>query len=192
VFRTVRYREETMRPSVRFEVFKRDGFKCAYCGRCSPDVVLEVDHVIPRVEGGDDDMLNLVTSCWDCNRGKGASLLGDVAPVPNIEEMTELVKERERQIRAYREAQGAAHSRRTEEFDEVWNYWFELQQVDELPRYYTPTRAALARYVEQLGPSEVKDAMDIAFDKKPYGNTITIRYFFGVLKGKLAQKEGRL
>jgi hypothetical protein len=33
--------------------------------------VLECDHVTAVANGGGDDMGNLVTSCWDCNRGKG-------------------------------------------------------------------------------------------------------------------------
>lgn len=65
---------------IRFEVFKRDMFKCQYCGK-SPikdqDVVLEVDHIVPVSEGGSNDMINLITSCWDCNRGKGARKLDD-------------------------------------------------------------------------------------------------------------------
>jgi 5-methylcytosine-specific restriction endonuclease McrA len=35
-------------------------------------VKLEVDHVIARSAGGPDTMENLVTACWDCNRGKSA------------------------------------------------------------------------------------------------------------------------
>lgn len=56
---------------IRFEVFKRDKFTCQYCGRMSPDVILEVDHIKPVAEGGDDELVNLITSCRDCNRGKG-------------------------------------------------------------------------------------------------------------------------
>jgi len=59
----------------RFEVFKRDGFQCQYCGKSSPKVVLEIDHVIPKNEGGQDNLENLITSCFDCNRGKGKELL---------------------------------------------------------------------------------------------------------------------
>lgn len=59
----------------RFEVFKRDKFTCQYCGRMSPDVILEVDHLKPVAKGGDNDILNLITSCRDCNRGKGKNLL---------------------------------------------------------------------------------------------------------------------
>lgn len=35
----------------RFEVFKRDGFKCLYCGRTPPSVLLHVDHIIPVCSG---------------------------------------------------------------------------------------------------------------------------------------------
>jgi len=37
------------------------------------EVSLEVDHRIPESKGGTDDESNLVTSCRDCNRGKGAT-----------------------------------------------------------------------------------------------------------------------
>ena len=57
---------------LRFEVFKRDGFKCAYCGKNPPQVTLEVDHIDPKSKGGKDDINNLVSACFDCNRGKKA------------------------------------------------------------------------------------------------------------------------
>ena len=55
---------------MRFEVLKRDGFQCRYCGARAPDVMLEVDHIDPVSLGGSDDFLNLTTACQDCNRGK--------------------------------------------------------------------------------------------------------------------------
>lgn len=58
-------------PKLRFEVFRRDKFVCQYCGACGPNVILEVDHVIPVSRGGTDDIDNLKTACFDCNRGKG-------------------------------------------------------------------------------------------------------------------------
>lgn len=72
---------KTISPKVRFEIFKRDLFKCQYCGRTPPHVILNVDHVIPVAEGGDNNKLNLVTSCKDCNTGKGAISLSAV-PAP--------------------------------------------------------------------------------------------------------------
>lgn len=54
----------------RWQVLERDNFTCRYCGRSVPDVVLEVDHVVSRFDGGSDLEDNLVTSCFDCNQGK--------------------------------------------------------------------------------------------------------------------------
>lgn len=55
----------------RTDVFARDGHRCVYCGRADPDVELSVDHVEPRMRGGDNSRGNLVTACVDCNRQKG-------------------------------------------------------------------------------------------------------------------------
>ena len=68
---------EPIKKSVRFEVFKRDNFTCQYCGGKAPDVVLHVDHINPVAGGGDNDIMNLVTSCEPCNLGKGARELDD-------------------------------------------------------------------------------------------------------------------
>lgn len=61
----------------RFEIFKRDHFRCQYCGQTPPAVVLEVDHIQPKSKGGSDDWNNLITSCFDCNRGKSNVELGE-------------------------------------------------------------------------------------------------------------------
>lgn len=81
---------------LRFEVFKRDNFTCQYCGRMAPDVILEVDHVVPVAEGGNNDILNLVTSCKDCNRGKGKRKLSNKSELKlQQEQLKELAVKRE-------------------------------------------------------------------------------------------------
>ena len=59
-------------PRLRMDVLKRDKYVCQYCGACGPAVELEIDHIIPVSRGGTDDIDNLKTACFDCNRGKGA------------------------------------------------------------------------------------------------------------------------
>lgn len=60
---------------MRFEVFKRDGFKCVFCGRSAKDgVKLEVDHILPRSLGGNNHMDNYQTLCRDCNLGKSNNM----------------------------------------------------------------------------------------------------------------------
>lgn len=81
---------------MRFEVFKRDSFTCQYCGRHAPDVVLECDHIKPVADGGKNTMLNLVTSCRDCNRGKGKRPLSEKTEVDKqFDRMAELNEKRE-------------------------------------------------------------------------------------------------
>jgi hypothetical protein len=63
-----------MNNRVRFRVLSRDRFTCQYCGRKAPDVVLHVDHILPRSRGGTDDPANLKTACSDCNLGKSDEL----------------------------------------------------------------------------------------------------------------------
>jgi 5-methylcytosine-specific restriction endonuclease McrA len=56
----------------REEIFARDGYRCVYCGTVQPAEALSVDHVHPRVKGGDRSPGNLVTACIPCNSRKGA------------------------------------------------------------------------------------------------------------------------
>ena len=55
---------------LRFDVFKRDNFECQYCGAKPPKVPLEIDHIVPVSKDGMTTIDNLVTACFDCNRGK--------------------------------------------------------------------------------------------------------------------------
>ena len=58
-------------PSIRWQVFKRDNWKCCACGRGSQqDVILHVDHIVPRSKGGTDTLDNYQTLCSECNAGK--------------------------------------------------------------------------------------------------------------------------
>lgn len=84
--------------SVRFEVFKRDSFKCQYCGKSAPEIVLHVDHIKPVAEGGDNDILNLVTACSDCNLGKGARRLDDSSVIEKQRKQLEELNDRREQL----------------------------------------------------------------------------------------------
>jgi uncharacterized protein YozE (UPF0346 family) len=62
--------------SLRFDVFRRDDYRCQICGATASDGVrLEVDHKDPVANGGGDEMKNLWTLCFSCNRGKGTKNL---------------------------------------------------------------------------------------------------------------------
>ncbi len=84
---------------VRFEVFKRDQFKCQYCGGAAPDVLLTIDHVQPQSKGGANDILNLVTACSGCNSGKSAISLSDDSAVKKQRAQMKLLAEKREQLR---------------------------------------------------------------------------------------------
>ena len=71
------FKRRTLTNRVRFEILKRDNSTCRYCGAKAPGVELQVDHVHPVSRGGKNELENLVTSCRDCNAGKGARLIED-------------------------------------------------------------------------------------------------------------------
>ena len=55
----------------RQDVFARDGYRCVYCGEVYEPEELTIDHVQPRVRGGDGSLGNVVTACKACNTRKG-------------------------------------------------------------------------------------------------------------------------
>jgi len=87
----------TVGKKLRFEVFKRDSFTCQYCGKSAPDVILHADHIHPKSKGGLDDITNLVTSCADCNLGKGARELSDDSVIKKQQAQLEQLQERREQ-----------------------------------------------------------------------------------------------
>lgn len=91
-------KRQNMGKRVRFEVFKRDGFKCQYCGATAPDVVLEVDHINPVSKGGDNELINLITSCKSCNSGKSDIPLSDDASVKKQRAMLDELSDRREQL----------------------------------------------------------------------------------------------
>jgi len=62
---------ERRRLDRRERIFRRDGHVCVYCGEPTPAEELTLDHVEPRVKGGDASEGNLVACCRHCNALKG-------------------------------------------------------------------------------------------------------------------------
>lgn len=56
----------------RADIFARDDYRCVYCGVVYEPILLSVDHVQPRMRGGDDSEGNVVTACTACNTVKGS------------------------------------------------------------------------------------------------------------------------
>jgi 5-methylcytosine-specific restriction endonuclease McrA len=54
-------------PLSRYNIFRRDGHACGYCGTNNN---LTIDHVLPKSRGGGNSWENLVTCCKKCNAKK--------------------------------------------------------------------------------------------------------------------------
>ena len=62
-----------MTNKLREYIKKRDNFTCCNCGNsvyAEPNLLLEIDHIIPVSKGGCTTEDNLQTLCWKCNRAK--------------------------------------------------------------------------------------------------------------------------
>lgn len=56
--------------NIRYEVLKRAKRRCELCGISANEKALEVDHIIPRENGGSDEMTNFQALCYSCNSMK--------------------------------------------------------------------------------------------------------------------------
>lgn len=70
----VKAQRAAMTNELREAIKKRDNYTCCMCGNSvfkEPNLLLEVDHIIPVSKGGKTEASNLQTLCWRCNRKKG-------------------------------------------------------------------------------------------------------------------------
>jgi hypothetical protein len=165
---------------IRFEVFKRDGFTCQYCGAHPPSAVLEVDHIHPVASGGMNEMDNLVTSCFGCNRGKSDRSLSDI-PV-SLQEKAAQVIELEAQIKGYQAAISQKKHRLEEEGEQV------REVFERFNPGYTLSEKSMVTvrvFVERLGLHEVCDAMELAHMKVKENQEF--RYFCGICWNKIRE-----
>lgn len=167
---------------LRFEVFKRDVFTCQYCGATPPSVVLELDHIIPVAQGGDDSEGNLICACFDCNRGKGDRLL-TAGPV-SIELKAEILKEKAEQLRAYEDLLAEQRMLREGYALRIEDLFRDYTGYDFSDRFMT----SVQQFLKKLHFDEMVDAMDIACSKIEDPER-ALKYFCGICWSKIRERE---
>lgn len=152
---------------IRFEVFKRDKFTCQYCGRMSPDVILEVDHINPVSNGGNDDILNLITSCRDCNRGKGKTRLSELTELKVQQDRLKELAERKEQIEMLAEWKCELSELKTKQIEAINNY------IASLSNWVCSDsgKAKLRKLLHQFSFEEVFEAVEISFSQYYEGDS---------------------
>lgn len=170
---------------IRFEVLKRDAFKCQYCGRSAPDVILEIDHIVPVSEGGKNDLLNLITSCRDCNRGKTNKLLSDTTAIDRqkkqledmnaIREQTEMLIQWKQELLTLEEGQVDAIE--------------SLMQTTTGYGLSQTGRKKVKDCIKRFGFSETYDAAELAFTKYEQAG-YAVEKIGGICYNRRKMKEG--
>lgn len=167
---------------MRFEVFKRDKFTCQYCGRKAPDVVLEVDHIKPVSEGGANEMINLVTACFDCNRGKGKRELSDDATIITQQKQLEELSEKREQMKMLIDWKKELVNLDTIAVDEVCEYFSELIEGEGTISEHG--RLTVKKWLKDFSLEEILDAIRIAVDKYyEFGNSQSAEEAFNKVGG---------
>lgn len=165
----------------RFEVFKRDGFKCLYCGRTPPNVLLHVDHIIPVCAGGDNSRDNLATSCDKCNMGKsGVSL---TAVPKSLQDRAAESIEREKQVKALAKALRAEKDRIEKDAWEVADLFIANYRLDGIRKDWLQS---IVGFIQRMPTPDVVASMELAIGKMGRGSRDpAFRYFCGVCWGKI-------
>lgn len=170
---------------LRFEVLRRDGHTCRYCGRGAPEVKLTVDHVIAEALGGRDEPTNLVAACADCNSGKSATPV-DAATVVDVAEdalrWARAVAQAADEMLADLQARQADRSA----FEARWKNWsLDGGRAVPLP---VDWRQAVDRFVAAGLPLPVLlDCIDAAMTNQKVRHDNLFRYTCGIAWARVGQ-----
>lgn len=167
---------------LRFEIFKRDEFRCVYCGRGAPLVVLQVDHVVAVKNDGDNNPFNLVTSCFECNSGKSHIPL-EILPKTHAETL-ELEREKLDQLQAVTELSLEKRKLMDGLFVQVSVLWPGGAKA--------AVEVAIRQYLTKLQIGEVMEAVDLTnvrLARKSEKQRLC--YFCGVCNHKVSGKTPR-
>ena len=146
---------------IRFEIFKRDGFKCAYCGKAPPVVTLELDHIEPKAKGGKEPA--------------------------QLQENLEILKEKELQLSEYRKFIAKIEKRLKGDFEEISGIYSEYYPGWEFSDRFK--NVSLRRFLQLLPKHLVIESLLIAVSRWPNNKDKVIPYFCDICWNKIKGTE---
>jgi len=180
----------------RFEVFKKHNFTCQYCGRRTPEVILEIDHIIPKSRGGTDDIDNLTVSCFECNRGKSGTLLNKVLKDKDIHSETLLLAEREMQLAEYNYVREKIRNREDQEITSLREHFCnQFSYPGYAEREFDQITTIIRSALKVISYVDIMDLIDYSIQRTSqdsrgdYHNTAAAKYLVGILKNKIKEKK---
>jgi hypothetical protein len=173
-------KRKSISKKVRFEIFKRDSFICQYCGGKPPKIPLEIDHIIAVSKGGENDDFNLITSCFDCNRGKSNKDL-NVLPEKTIEklERMKIAQQQYKEIKKCIENEKKIYESQIKAVESVFSIYNDGYCFSE------KFKLSVRGFIEKLGLQEVIHSMEISCNKPLNKRDYVLRYFCGVCWSKI-------
>ena len=169
---------------MRFEVFKRDSFTCQYCGSTPPKVILECDHITPVSKGGLNRMTNLLTACFDCNRGKSNKELTDLPESMNTK--ADELKEKRDQMKAYNRLLRSFEKEEMEQRKMVARAYEECFEGYTLRDHFL--NGSVKKFIEALGVTDVVDNM-YAAGSRINCSSAAVKYFCGICWTQIREKR---
>ena len=184
---------------LRFSVFERDDFTCQYCGKNPKDhdIILNLDHAVSVKDGGDNSEDNLITSCWDCNIGKGATSVVRKEGKRDVEDELRKADERLSQIKAMIKSKSRLKEAEVEierlEYDFV--SCFDIFSNDD---GYNTTSSAILSLLKKRRKGGVSleilcDSVEVTFNKfgeeDEIRTTDVVKYLSAVIRTKSLEKE---
>lgn len=164
-------KRKTFSVRIRFEIFKRDNFTCRYCGRKSPEVVLELDHIIPVSKGGTDDPINLTTSCFACNSGKSDKNLSELITGEDPHDKAIELLERERQLAEYYKVRDDVEKRIIQE----------CHRLIEIHLFHGSWQSPIISMLRKYDFYTVSEALEITCERKNRSREF-VPYTWGILR----------
>lgn len=177
-------KRKSLSKKLRFEVLKRDRFTCQYCSAKPPKVPLEIDHIDPVSRGGTNDIDNLVTACFDCNRGKSNNRL-DSIPDTLIEksECKRLAQQQYDEYKKLLNKETRQLKKNIKLVENIFSDFFEDYS------FTIKFEISVKQFIKNLGVDEVEDAMEKACIKMNNNPNNALKYFCGICWNKIKEHE---
>lgn len=165
----------------RFEVFKRDNFTCQYCSAKPPKVPLEIDHLLPVCKKGTNHIDNLITACFDCNRGKAGN---ELTSIPKT--VLEKSEGKKIALQQYKEYQKILALEKVQIDIDIDSVQYVYSTIFNGWEFTDKFRISVKKFIVSLGVEIVIEAMETACNKM-YHEDKALSYFCGICWNKIRE-----
>ena len=123
-------------------------------------MVLEIDHIHPVSKDGENDILNLITSCFDCNRGKGDRLISDDSVIKKQHEQLKVLQERKEQLEMMLEWRKGLDDIKQDYIDAFEDVFFRKTGHHLAP----PQMDVVKKWLKTFSLNQLLDGLDVSVD----------------------------